>query len=130
MELFGILELVLPIGRDAPPNVEGRMTVENQQLVGHVAGGRMHFRFSAKDPKTYSYEIRSTAPRLDGLTGNITSVLPSPDRANTPSPRLPHWWTDDPSPAVAEGIHHGARTVNEWREEFLGDFAARMNRLR
>jgi hypothetical protein len=130
MELFGIFELVLPIGQDAPPDVDGRLIVENQELVGHLADGRMHFRFSAKDPKTYHYVIRSTAPALDGLAGSITSVAPAPDRAHTPSSRLPHWWTDDPAPAVAEGIHHGARTVSRWREAFLGDFAARLDRLR
>jgi hypothetical protein len=40
----------------------------------------------------------------------------------------PNWWTDDPDPAAAEGIHRGARTVNQWRVEFLRDFADRLRR--
>jgi hypothetical protein len=67
-------------------------------------------------------------PALDGKTGGITALLPPPDIAQRPSAKLPNWWTDDPSPAVAEGPYMGAKTVNRWREEFLRDFAARMLR--
>jgi hypothetical protein len=45
-----------------------------------------------------------------------------------PSARLPHWWTDDPAANLAEGSHSGAKTVNRWREEFLGDFPNRLLR--
>jgi len=31
---------------------------------------------------------------------------------------------------VAEGEHIGARTVSQWREDFLRDFAARMLRCK
>jgi len=40
----------------------------------------------------------------------------------------PHWWTDDPDPAVAEGDHNGARTVNQSRKACLRDFAGRVRR--
>lgn len=128
LELFGILELALPVGDDAPTEVDGRMIVGNQTLIGHAENGRLHFRFAARDPKTFTYEIRSNAPALDGRSGAITVVAPAVERARHPSPRLPHWWTDDPSPQAAEGIHHGARTVSRWREDFLGDFARRLDR--
>jgi hypothetical protein len=90
----------------------------------------MHWRFVPKDAKTYSYTIRSNVPALDGKAGVLTSVRPAPDAAERPSPRLPHWWTDDPSPQTAEGPHVGARTVSRWREEFLRDFAAHLDRCR
>lgn len=32
-----------------------------------------------------------------------------------------------PSPAMAEGIHHGAKSVSQWREDYLRDFAERMS---
>ena len=35
-----------------------------------------------------------------------------------------------PAPAAAEGVHHGAGTVSQWRREFLADFAARLERAR
>ena len=55
IELFGILELALPVGPEAPASVEARMAIENQSLIGHFGPDRrMHFRFSPKDPKVYS----------------------------------------------------------------------------
>jgi hypothetical protein len=128
MEVFGILELAIPLGADAPEKPEARLLVENQSLIGHVADDRtIRFRFCPKEAKAFSFTIRSNVPALDGRTGGITAVLPSPELAQCPSPQLPNWWTDDPSPQVAEGPHHGAKTVNRWREEFLKDFAARMD---
>ena len=131
MEFCGILELVLPLGAGAPEQVEARLVIENQALVGAVDGtGAVRFRFCPKDAKTYRYTIRSNAPALDGRTGEITAVLPAPAAALHPDPARPNWWTDDPSPAVAEGVHQGARTVSQWREEFLRDFAQRLERCR
>jgi hypothetical protein len=129
IEHFGILELALPLGADAPPQPEALMVIENQKLVGHIAGdGTVRFRFCPKDAKIYRYTIRGNVPFLDGSTGEITSVSPSIDVALSPDPRVPNWWTDDPSPALAEGPHHGAKTVSQWREAFLRDFAARLER--
>ncbi len=124
MEAFGILELVLPLGAGAPENPEARLVVENQSLIGHVGGGTIRFRFSPKDAKTYSFEIRGNVPALEGKTGGITAVAP----AQQPSAKFPNWWTDDPAPEAAEGVHQGAKTVSQWREEYLRDFAARMLR--
>jgi hypothetical protein len=129
IEHCGILELVLPLGENAPKAPEARMVIENQSLLGHVDGtGAVRFRFCPKEPKLYRYTIRSNAPALEGRTGEITSVPLSPELALKPDPALPHWWTDDPSPGVAEGKLPGARTINQWREEFLGDFANRLLR--
>jgi Protein of unknown function (DUF1593) len=127
IEHFAILELVLPLGADAPARPEARLVVENQSLIGDVDDARhVRFRFSPKEAKAYTYTIRSNAPSLDGRTGAITAVDPGPDAASRPAADLPRWWTDDPSPAAAEGVHHGARTVNQWRREFLADFAERL----
>ncbi len=131
IEHFAILELVLPGGNGAPAQIEARLIVENQSLIGHLDEARqVRFRFSPKEAKTYPYRIRSNAPALDGRSGAIASVDPPADAASRPDPRLPYWWTDDPSPAAAEGAHLGARTVSRWRRDFLADFAARMGRLR
>jgi hypothetical protein len=131
LEIFGILELVLPVGPNAPAAPEAQLVVENQTLTGWADGsGAIRFRFCPKDAKTYRYTVRSNAPALDGTTGAITSVLPSMDAALAVDSAHPHWWTDDPSPAVAEGPHHGAKSVSQWREPFLRDFAARLERCR
>ena len=131
IEHFAILELVLPLGDGAPANPEARMVVENQSLVGHVDDARrIRFRFSPKEAKTYTYTIRGNVPSLEGRTGVITAVDPAPDAARQPAANLPRWWTDDPAPAAAEGVHHGAGTVSQWRRDFLADFAARLERAR
>jgi hypothetical protein len=129
IEIFGILELVLPLGPNAPAKPEGRMIVTNQSLIGHADGeGNLRFRFCPRDPAVFSYEIRSNVRALNGSKGQITSYLPAVAAALNPSPRFPNWWTDDPSPAMAEGIHHGAKSVSQWREHFLRDFAERIAR--
>jgi hypothetical protein len=129
MEIFGILELVLPLGDEVPAQPEAVLAVDNQKLTGHAPGdGSMRFRFCPKSADTFGFKIQSNVSALDGKTGGITAYLPSPEIAQLPSAEFPNWWTDDPSPDVAEGSHHGAKTVSRWREEFLGDFADRMDR--
>jgi hypothetical protein len=131
LEVFGILELVLSLGADAPAKPEAQLLVDNQSLTGHAADdGTMRFRFCPKEVRSFRFTIRGNVPTLDGQTGGITAVAPSPDVARHPSAKLSSWWTDDPSPEFAEGPHIGARTVSRWREEFLNDFALRMDRCR
>jgi len=131
IEQFGVFELALPIGDRVPGQLEARMQIENQSLLGFLdAKGSLRFRFSPKDAKVYNYTIRASTPAYNGKTGAITSIRPSPDAVQRPSPLLPNWWTDDPALAVAEGSHLGAKTVSRWREEFLRDFAARMLRCK
>ncbi|MDY0357941.1 MAG: DUF1593 domain-containing protein [Sedimentisphaerales bacterium] len=129
MEVFGVLEIALPIGDGAPEEPQAHLVVENQSLAGHVPGdGTIRFRFCPKEAKTFGFAIRSNVPALDGLTGGITAVDPPLDVAQRPSPKLSNWWTDNPTPRFAEGPHFGAKTVSRWREDFLQDFAARMDR--
>jgi len=131
MEVFGVLELVLPIGNDVSEQLEAVLVVENQKLPGHAPGdGTMRLRFCPKAANTYNFTIRSNVSVLNGKTGGITVYTPSPSVAQRPVANLPNWWTDDPSKLVAEGDHMGAKTVNRWREEFLGDFATRMDRCK
>ncbi len=127
IEVFSILELILPLGDDPPEPFEAILAVENQKLLGHALGdGSLRFRFCPKDAKSYSFRIQSNAPALDGITGGVTAYLPAPNMARRPTTHLPNWWTDDPSPNVAVGFHSGAKTVNRWRKDFLLDFARRM----
>ena len=129
IEHFGVLELALPLAAPPPAGAEARMVIENQELRGHFGPDRrVRFRFSPKDAKGYRYTLRSNLAALDGLSGGITSVQPDPSAALRPSTRWPNWWTDDPSPHAAEGPHQGGRTVNQWREEILRDFAIRLRR--
>ncbi|MGB2823598.1 MAG: hypothetical protein WBF17_21640, partial [Phycisphaerae bacterium] len=41
----------------------------------------------------------------------------------------PHYWTDDADPDRAEGRRNGAKTVNQWRGDYLRDWQKRMDRM-
>jgi hypothetical protein len=129
LEVFGVLELGLPLGDGAPEKPLAQLDVENQSLPGYALGDdTIGFRFCPKAATAYRFKIRSNVPALDGQTGGITAYLPLPGIAEHPAAKLPNWWTDDPSTEVAEGPHSGAKTVSRWREDYLRDFAARMLR--
>jgi hypothetical protein len=85
---------------------------------------------SLKEAKLYSYWIDSNIPDLYRQRGLIMSYLTPEENKRHPAQDLPNWWTDDPSPEVMEGVHIGAKTVNQWRMEYLSDFAARMDRCK
>jgi len=131
VEAFAIIELILRPAAAAPADTKAALVVDRQEFPGFKDdAGAWHFLFSPKEAKTWSYAIKSTHPGLDGQTGGFTSHWPAPAQATKPSARFPNWWTDDPNPAVAEGVHQGAKTVSRWREDFLRDFAARMVRCK
>jgi hypothetical protein len=127
VESCSIVEIVYRL----PTPIAGRREGEDrdrQAGVGRVRGrGRrlaLHLLPEAAD--RLDYTIHSTDPRLDGKTGSFTAVLPKPGQPV--ASRYPNWWTDDPDPALAEGICQGAKTVSRWREAYLRDFAERMKR--
>jgi hypothetical protein len=131
VETFAIIELVYAPASPAPAGTKATLVVDRQEFTGFAAAdGTWRFLFSPKEAKSWTYVIRSTHPALDGQTGAFTSRLPAADRAQSPSPRYPHWWTDDPAPEFSEGPHQGAKTVNRWRQDFLGDFALRLEHCR
>ena len=130
MQEFGILEMVLPLGSALEETTEAFLEVTNQSLIGHMPGdGTVHFRFSPKAAGVYTFTIRSNSPILDGRTGGITALTVSPDVTQHPSTTHPNWWTDDPSQELSEDGHIGVKTVNRWREDYLRDFEARMERI-
>ena len=129
VETFAIMDIIYRPAAPGPATTTAALVVDNQSFPGFRddAGG-WHFIFSPKEAKTWSYTIKSTHRGLDGQTGSFTSYWPAPGSAAKPSSRYSNWWTDDPDPGVAEGVHQGAKTVSRWREDFLRDFATRMLR--
>lgn len=128
-EVFGVVEWRLPAPAGMTLQHWARMILDGRiPAVAANESGVLRFRFSPRDAKVWSYVIRSDFSPLDGLTGRFTAAPPPAERTKRPSARHPHWWTDDPRPEAAEGIHPGAKHVNRWREQFLGDFAARLLR--
>lgn len=129
VELFGVAEFLLPLpeplkkGNEVEVVLDGRVrtTADND-------GRRLLFRFAPRDARLWTYSLHSGGVNLTALSGGFTAVPPPPGRTARPAGVHPNWWIDDPSPAAAEGIHAGARHVSRWREQFLADFAARLER--
>ena len=128
-EAFGVVEFALP--------VPAGMTAQNAAQIifdGRIPapaandGAVLRFRFSPRDAKVWRYAIKSDVASLAGQSGQFTAVPPAVERTSRASAVHPNWWTDDPGPGAAEGVHPGAKSVNRWREQFLRDFAARMTR--
>ncbi|MCW0481787.1 DUF1593 domain-containing protein [Gaoshiqia sediminis] len=126
---FTVMELALPLPNQLPSGPEACLKVENQALPGTISNdGTMRFRFSPKGAKVFRFEIESNVPELNGQTGQVTAVTTPPWLASQPSEKFPNWYTDDPRMEWREGPHIGAKTVSQWREDYLRDFARRMRR--
>lgn len=134
VEVFGVTEFVLP---NPEANLGAGSTSSRTEMIfdrgvptsiGVVDGNAIRFRFSPRDAKIWSYEIKSDHPKLNGLVGKFSAVPPPESRTRLRSTVHPQWWIDDPQPAAAEGVHPGAKSVNQWRVEFLRDFQLRMDR--
>ena len=129
VETFRVVELVLPSPTVAATSLTAMLDLDGQPCPGtRDESGAWHFWLCPKESKTWRYAIASDDPAVDGLAGTFRSEPAPPTRRHEPSPRFPNWWTDDPDPAVADGPHQGAKTVSRWRQEFLADFASRLDR--
>ena len=132
VEVFGVTEFALPMPDGFTPKHTASMTFDGGKppVKGVNEGKVLRFRFSPRDAKVWSYVIKSDFAELDGKSGKFMAVPPPVERTSKRSISHPNWWIDDPDPAAAEGVHPGAKSVSRWREEFLGDYAARMRRCK
>ncbi len=129
VEVFGVIEFTMPVPEGfSDTNTVTMVLSSRKKRVGTIDGNVIRFRFVVRDAKRFSYTLQSDFPGLDGIKGKFTAVTPPPERTSKPSTVHPNWWADDPDPATAEGVHPGAKSVNQWRVDFLSDFAARMKR--
>ena len=131
VEIFEVMEFVFD-----GPRIENKedqavfyLEVENQRFEGFYCGdGEYRVRFMPKSIGTWSYKTVSKIPELDGLTGKFVSVKENAEMRNKDIQNLTNWWSDILDTQYAEGEHMGAKTVSNWREEYLKDFEIRMDR--
>jgi Protein of unknown function (DUF1593) len=125
-EIFSVVEFTVPLPAGMTRAHTAQVIFDNRIPAAVLNdGAALRFRFAPRDAKVWPYVIRSDFAPLDGTKGEFTAF---PLTGGTPSERHPNWWTDDPAPEAAEGVHAGARTVSRWREDFLRDFARRLAR--
>ncbi len=129
-EAFGVTEFVLPVPEGYTDKNSAKMIFSRGRpaSIGENEGNVLRFRFSPRDAKVWSYKIESDFAGLHGQSGKFEAVPPPIERTRKKSSVHPNWWIDDPDPAVAVGVHPGAKSVSQWREQYLKDFADRMDR--
>lgn len=126
VEILSIVEFSLPLPAGMTREHSTQVLFDNRIPAVVGKDGRiLRFRFSPRDATVWPYVIRSDFAALDGAKGEFTAI---PLRGGPPSEKHSNWWTNDPAPAAAEGVHAGALTVSRWREDFLSDFALRLER--
>jgi hypothetical protein len=95
----------------------------NTNVVGHGALGAFWKTISKQDIK-----MGDTPSILYYLNNNVTD--PAKEGWGGAFVRYENgtnWWRDNQDPSVKEGNYFGAKTVNKWREDFLGHWKNRMD---
>ncbi len=129
VETFGVNEFTIRMPDRYSARNKATLVLDTRQKVhGAIAGKFLRFRFAVRDTKAFTYKIESDFPGLDGFMGKFTSVLPPPSRTDQPSTVHPTWWGDDPDPALVDHDYWGAKSISQWRVDYLSDFTERMNR--
>ena len=101
----------------------GNLAFPEQYVKDHGHLGRF---FMAKKPDIKMGDTPSVLYFLHGDPDNPAGEhwggsFIQPEPANRP-----HYWQDNPDPALADHDRNGAKTVNRWRADYLRDWAARM----
>jgi hypothetical protein len=132
IEVFGILELVYEGPDLGGPKEESVFTLvaEDQEFEGFYCGsGEYRVRFMPKAQGRYAYQLKSDIPQLDGQAGVFTCTEETEESRRGEESRYPMWWSDVLDKEHEFQLHKGAVTVSKWREEFLRDFQARLDRV-
>lgn len=103
------------------------MEIQKQHWQGYYLGNGIYsVRYSPKRPETSSYETHSSIKELDGLEGQYLSTNPWPGKPNKDDYILGNqWYGDMPDAELFLEDQQGARTISQFRKEYLMDWAKR-----
>ena len=131
VEVFGVVEFALPVPEGFSADHAARMIFDGRVTVaGAIEGDRLRFRFSPRDAKVWSYAIAATSP---ASTGSRAGSRPCRRRSSARADRRRRIRTGGPTTPTRRRPRASMPAqgrVNRWRVDFLGDFAARMQRCK
>lgn len=106
------------------------MEIDKQRIDGFYAGNGIYkVWFVPKRIGNWRYVINCSSEYINGKTGEFTSANPWPGKEHPNNLLLNNWWSDRLSTDLFISEYQGAKTVSKWREEFLSNWAVRLNWL-
>ncbi|MBN2328005.1 MAG: DUF1593 domain-containing protein [Candidatus Omnitrophica bacterium] len=133
IEVFSVAEWTFK-GPDREPASDAslfQMKIDGQYYKGYsIGGGEYGIRLCPKSVGLWSYVIESPLQFLNGKTGLYSSVGEGELGRRSHETAHKNWWTDLFDPAYKEGVHSGAKTQNQWRENILRHWQERLDWIR
>ncbi len=133
VEVFSVIEWNFKGPNLGPANddVQFKVKIDGQYFNGYYTDrGVYRFRLTPKSVGEWSYIIESPHQFLNGRSGQFISV--GEEELGRLDYDIEHknWWTDSLDPALKEGAHSGAKTINRWRKEMFRHWQKRMDWIR
>ena len=121
-----------PLQNNSPDSACFYFEVNKQQWPGYYVGdGQYAVRYAPKQAEKSSYLTHSTIPELNGLRGSYSSIGPWPGKPVATDFIIgKNWYSDLADPAWMLDGQQGAKTIAQFREAFLMDWAERWNWLK
>ncbi|MCM1557134.1 MAG: DUF1593 domain-containing protein [Anaeroplasma bactoclasticum] len=134
VEIFEVIEYIFkgPILREYDENKSYfKMIVRNQEFEGfYVGNGEYRIRFMPKSLGVFEYKIKSEIEELNHHKGAFTAIPESSIHRLPKGQNLKNWWADKLDDEFREGVIDGAKSLNQYRKEFLDSFSKRFKRLK
>ncbi len=108
-----------------------KMKVRNQYFDGfYVGNGTYKIRFMPKSMGVFEYEIISDIKELEVHKGAFTSSWEKEENREEKGQHLTSWYSDSLDEKYLDGYIFGAKSISNYRQEYLDDFKRLMERLK
>lgn len=133
IEMFSVIEYTFlgPIINESFDKPVFYMKVRNQLFEGYYQGsGCYKIRFMPKSLGVFEYSIISDIKELEKHKGAFTSIPEDSKNRKDLGQGLTNWYSDSLDPIYKDSIIYGAKSVSNYRKEYLDDFKRLMLRLK